>query len=403
MTEIFAGIRVLDVAQNTFGPAAAGVLSDFGADVIKVEHPTRGDPQRGLVTAAIQPSVGGMNLGMAQVNRGKRSIGLDLTSDKGREILYELVRTSDVFLTNFLPRTTSKLKMDEQSIRQVQPSIIYARATGQGPKGPDIDKPAYDATVYWGRGAIGAGLQSSEPGARPPKPLPAFGDRAGAMNMAFGIAAALLRRERTGEGATVDVSLLSTAMYQNSSTAVYSLALNQDWSSRRDRVTNPLSHTYRTKDGRWLTLCMLESDRVWPGFCDRIGRPELTYDRRFCDSAARGAHSAELVAVLEDAFVQFTLDEWRRRFVTLNGAWEPMQTVVDLPTDPQVIANNYLVEVDVGNGVTTRLIPPPVQFDGRPPQLRRAAEFSENGEEILLELGYSWSDIGIFKNGGVIP
>ena len=132
VTEIFAGIRVLDVAQNTFGPAAAGVLADFGADVIKVEHPVRGDPQRGLVTAAIQPTVDGVNLGMAQVNRGKRSIGLDLTAPAGAEALAKLVAVSDVLLTNSLPATTRKLGVDEPTIRAANPKIIYARASGHG-------------------------------------------------------------------------------------------------------------------------------------------------------------------------------------------------------------------------------------------------------------------------------
>ena len=160
MTELFAGIRVLDVAQNTFGPAAAGILADFGADVIKIEHPVRGDPQRGLVTAAIQPTIGGVNLGMAQVNRGKRSMGLDLTSSLGVDILHDLVKGSDVFLTNFLPRTTFKLRIDEETVRTVNPRIVYARATGQGPRGPDSEKPAYDSTSYWARGGVGAGRTS---------------------------------------------------------------------------------------------------------------------------------------------------------------------------------------------------------------------------------------------------
>jgi crotonobetainyl-CoA:carnitine CoA-transferase CaiB-like acyl-CoA transferase len=401
MSEIFAGIRVLDVAQNTFAPAAAGVLADFGADVIKIEHPVRGDPQRGLVTAAVQPSVGGVNLGMAQVNRGKRSMGLDLTSPDGIDILYELVRRSDVFLTNFLGSTTTKLKIDEESIRDVNPAIIYTRATGQGPLGPEANRPAYDATTYWARGGIGHSF-TRQSGDRPPRPLPAFGDRTGAMNLAFGIAAALFRRERTGEGATVDVSLLSTAMYQNSSTAVYSLALGQDWTERSAQITNPLTEMYATKDGRWLALCVLHSDRDWPDFCERIGRPDLLKEPRFADAQGRTTHSADLVAELSATFASATLDEWRERLARLSGAWSPVQTVLDLAEDPQVIANQYLPEVEQGGGRMVQVVPPPVQFDGRPPVLKRAPEFAEHGEEILLDMGYSWDDIARLKNGRVI-
>jgi crotonobetainyl-CoA:carnitine CoA-transferase CaiB-like acyl-CoA transferase len=401
VTELFAGIRVLDVAQNTFGPAAAGILADFGADVIKIEHPVRGDPQRGLVTAAIQPTIGGVNLGMAQVNRGKRSMGLDLTSPLGVDILHDLVKGSDVFLTNFLPRTTFKLRIDEETVRTVNPRIVYARATGQGPRGPDSDKPAYDSTSYWARGGVGASF--FEPGGvRPPRSLPAFGDRAGAMNLAFGIAAALLRRERSGEGATVDVSLLATAMYQNSSTAVYSLAIGQEWGARAQQVTNPLTQMYATQDQRWLSLCMLESDRFWPEFCTRIGRPDLIGDPKYVDARGREANSDDLVSELARVFSSASLADWRTRFEGMSGAWAPLQTVLELEDDPQVTANGYLVEVDQGGGRNARLIPPPVQIDGVPPTLRRPAEFAEHGERILLDMGYTWEEIGKLKDAGVI-
>jgi crotonobetainyl-CoA:carnitine CoA-transferase CaiB-like acyl-CoA transferase len=400
VTEIFAGLRVLDVAHTTFGPAAAGVLADFGADVIKVEHPVRGDPQRGLVTAAQQPTIDGVNLGMAQVNRGKRSIGLNIASPEGLEVLYELVRASDVFLTNFLLMTATKLQIDEATIRAINPRIVYARASGQGVRGPNANDRAYDATAYWGRGGIAASISRNQ--GRPPSPLPAFGDRVGAMNMAFGIAAALLRRERTGEGATVDVSLLGSALWQNSSTTVYSMALGSDWGQRAGTVTNPLSGMYETKDGRWLTLSMLESDKFWADFCQHIGRPELEHDERFVDSAARAQHVDELRADLDAAFASATFDEWRDRFATLEGAWAPYQTGLEAASDPQAVANGYVVEVEQWNGVKTRLLPPPAQFDNEPPTLRRAPEFAEHGEEILQEIGFSWDDIIKMKDAGTI-
>jgi crotonobetainyl-CoA:carnitine CoA-transferase CaiB-like acyl-CoA transferase len=400
VTEIFAGIRVLDVAQNTFGPAAAGVLADFGADVIKVEHPVRGDPQRGLVTAAMQPSIGGVNLGMAQVNRGKRSIGLDLTSLEGSEVLAKLVRSADVFLTNCLPATAAKLGIAEETIRATNPRIVYARASGFGPRGPHATERAYDSTAYWARSGIAASLARGD--TRPPSPLPAFGDRVGAMNLAFGIAAALLRRERTGEGACVDVSLLGTALWQNSSTTVYSMALGEDWRSRSATVTNPLSATYETSDHRWLTLAMLESDRFWGDFCEKIGGGDLVDDPRFSDSAARTQHAAALVSELDKIFAGATLSEWRERFASLEGAWAPYLTSLEAVEDPQVLANGYVVSVEQGNGLDVRLLPPPVQFDGAPPVLRRAPEFAEHGEEILLEFGYSWDDIVALHDAKVI-
>jgi crotonobetainyl-CoA:carnitine CoA-transferase CaiB-like acyl-CoA transferase len=397
---MFAGIRVLDVAQNTFGPAAAGVLADFGADVIKVEHPVRGDPQRGLVTAAIQPSIGGVNLGMAQVNRGKRSIGLDLTSRQGSEVLAKLVQSSDVFVTNCLAATATKLGIGEDTIRKLNPRVVYARASGFGSRGSRSDERAYDSTAYWARGGIAASLARGEE--RPPSPLPAFGDRVGAMNLAFGITAALLRRERTGQGATVDVSLLGTALWQNSSTTVYSMALGQDWRSRSATVTNPLSATYETSDHRWLTLTMLESDRFWVDFCEKSGRSDLVDDPRYATSAARTEHAAALSLELATTFAKATLSDWRERFASLEGAWAPYLTSLEAVEDGQSIANDYVVPVEQGNGLEVRLLPPPVQFDGAPPTLRRAPEFAEHGEQILLELGYTWEDIALLKDAKVI-
>jgi crotonobetainyl-CoA:carnitine CoA-transferase CaiB-like acyl-CoA transferase len=399
MNEVFEGIRVLDVAQNTFGPAAAMILADFGADVIKVEHPVRGDPQRGLVTAAIQPTVDGIHLALLQTNRGKKSMGLDLSVADGRDILYELVRGADVFLTNFLPKTTRKLGIDEPTIRGIKPDMIYARATGQGPDGPEADKPGYDSTVYWGRGGIAATFAR---GGRPPAPAAAFGDRAGAMNLAFGIAAALLRRERTGEGAIVDVSLLGTAIWQNSSTTVYSLALGEDFGTRSHHVPNPLSHIYATSDDRWLILGLLQSDRFWSEFCQAVGRPDLRDDPRYTDAKAREENSEALVSELDQTFRSAPLREWRTRLSAITGAWAPIATVFEAADDPQAAANNYVLETDQGDGRTVRLVPPPVRFDGKPPTLRRTAEFAEHGEEILLELGKSRDDIRELKRTGVI-
>jgi crotonobetainyl-CoA:carnitine CoA-transferase CaiB-like acyl-CoA transferase len=395
MTEIFAGIRVLDVSQNTFAPAAAGLLADFGADVVRIEHPRRAtsEGRKGYV----HPSVDGVDLGMAQSNRGKRSVGLDLATPQGADVLARLVGTADVFLTNFLIPTAQKLGIDEAYIRGMNPRIVYARATGQGPRGPEADTRAYDATAYWARGGVGASFARGD---RPPMPLPSFGDRAGSMNLAFGITAALLRRERTGEGGTVDVSLLGTALWQNSSTTTYAMAGTATTS--RERSTNPLSRMYETSDQRWLIVTMLDPDRFWPDFCDRLGRPDLAADDRYRDASSRARHADQLVDELGRVFRSATLAGWRTRFATLEGAWAPLLTALEAAEQPQAGANGYVAVVDQGEGRSTRLLPPPVQFDGAPPRLGRPPAFGDHGDEVLLDLGYTKDDIAAMREVQVL-
>ena len=212
MSKILQGVRVIEVAQWWFVPAAGAVLADWGADVIKIEHPVTGDPQRGLVTSGLVPPTGGVNFMIEQPNRGKRSVGLDLAHRRGRELLCRLVETADVFLTNFLPAARRRLAIDVDDIRRVNPRIIYVRGHGQGPRGPDAEKGGYDAASFWCRGGIANAL--TPPGAAAPvMQRAAFGDSAGAMTVAGGVAAALFHRERSGEPSVVDVSLLGTAMW----------------------------------------------------------------------------------------------------------------------------------------------------------------------------------------------
>lgn len=396
---IFEGLRVLEVAQWTFAPAAAAVLADLGADVVKIEHPRTGDPQRALVTSGMTPTLGHVNLVMAQTNRGKRSMGLDLREEEGIQILHRLIDHSDVFLTNFLAPARVKLGIDVDDVRGRNPRIIYARATGQGAVGPDADQGGYDASSYWMRGGVAASL--GVPGASPPRQPPAFGDKAAAMNLAFGIAAALYRRERTGAGSTVDVSLLSTAIWQNSSAIVYTEAGGTEFLVQSRGSMNPLASHYLTSDGRAIALVLLESDRYWADLCRHVGHPELIEDERFADSAARARNGKECAAELARIFGSASLDEWRRRFADFDAPWAAGQLFGELADDPQVQANGYLCRSDQG-GVDVTLVPPPVRFDESTPVLSRAPEHAEHTEEVMLELGYSWEQITKFKDTGVL-
>ena len=212
MTQVMKGIRVLEVAQFTFVPAAGAVLADWGADVIKIEHPVKGDGQRGLIQVGGQDNSGNINFLMEHANRGKRSVGIDISNEEGRELLYEIARSSDVFLTNFLPGAREKLKIDVEHIRAVNPNIIYTRGTAHGIKGPEARKGGYDSTDFWARGGSGMGTRGpTEPPAF--QPGAAYGDSMGGMTIAGGIAAALFARERTGEAPVVDISLLGTGLW----------------------------------------------------------------------------------------------------------------------------------------------------------------------------------------------
>jgi crotonobetainyl-CoA:carnitine CoA-transferase CaiB-like acyl-CoA transferase len=397
---MFDGYRILELGTWVLVPAAATVLADFGADVIKIEHPRRGDPQRGLSTGGVTPNVDGVSIAMEQTNRGKRSVGLDVAVAEGREVLYELAARSDVFMTSFLPAARRKLQIDVEHIRARNPDIIYLRADAVGPRGPEGGKPGYDSAVFFGRAGI---LDSLDPdGVSLPPTLPGFGDKTGAMNIAFGVAAALLRRERTGEPSVVDVSLLGSAMWVNSSSLVYSAAIGADFTHRQRRNTNPIAGTYRTADGRWIALTMLESDRWWPDLCHHLGREDLLADPRFVDAQARTDNSAACVDELARTFASSPLDEWRRRLATLRAPWEVVQNQLEVLDDPQARENGYVTDVDHPAGRRITVVRAPVQFDETLTALGTAPEPGAHTEEVLLEIGHDWDDIARYQEQGAI-
>ena len=322
MTAVLQGVRVLEVAEHTFVPAASALLSDWGAEVIKIEHVQRGDAMRGLASSGLAIVPSDVHALLEHSNRGKKSLGLDLTSPDGLEILYKLASTADVFLTNKLPSVRDKLKIGVEEIRAANPAIIYVRGTGQGERGPDADKGSYDALAFWARSGIAVGAKRPEYDLVPVPPAPGFGDSIGAMTIAGGIMGALFHRERTGESTVVDVSLLGVGLWAMGQAVALSLVLGTPWTPPpADRVgSNPLSRNYETGDGRVLAFTCLQPAKYWAPLCEAVGRPELATDPRFADYQALMGNSDAAVAILTDVFASATLGEWRARLDRIHRA-----------------------------------------------------------------------------------
>jgi crotonobetainyl-CoA:carnitine CoA-transferase CaiB-like acyl-CoA transferase len=395
--------KVVELAAWTFVPAAGAVLADWGADVIKVEHPVTGDPQRGLIASGIVPSAGGVNYLMEQPNRGKRSIGIDVATPGGLEVLMRLVDTADVFLTSFLPDTAVRLGVGVEDIRRRNPQIVYARGLGQGIRGDNAGRGGFDMAVYWAQSGIADAL-TVRTGEYPPFQRAAFGDIVGGQTIAGGIAAALLQRERTGETSIVDVSLLHMGLWQLSPDIVASGVLKQPLPKYdRTEMPSPLTNSYRTSDGRYLFLVYLQADRFWADLCVKVWeRPDLVDDARFANAAVRFENRRECIRILDEIFAAKPLAYWEERLNSIDGVWGPVRNALEAHTDHQVEANGYMPELVDDNGTSFRLVSNPVQFDETPTELRRAPSHGEHTEQILLELGDDWDRILALKESGAI-
>lgn len=388
------GVRVLELSQYTFAPTAGAVLADWGADVIKVEHAETGDAQRGIRVGWNSERRGSFQPIMEHPNRGKRSIGLDVGSAEGLEILYALAGTCDVFITNFLPDARDKLKVNVAEIRRANPAIIYVRATAYGNKGAESGEGGFDSSVFWARMGSGAGVTPPDSPRTLSMPGPAYGDTIGGMTIAGGIAAALFARSQTGEPSVIDVSLLSVGAWANSLAIDISLLTGTIRpiaplsAEAATAPTNPLAGDYRTSDGRWINISFLQPGRYWRDFCAHIDRPDLADDPRFHTAENLMANAGDAAAILRAELAARSFAEWVETFQTLQGQWAPVQNSVEAGHDEQLRANGYIVTIEDADGHPRELVANPVQFDETPPILSRAPLFAEHTDEILQELGY---------------
>jgi crotonobetainyl-CoA:carnitine CoA-transferase CaiB-like acyl-CoA transferase len=400
--DLLDGVHVIEVSMYAFGPSSAAVLADWGADVIKVVPPRVADPMMGTPVAGLPDKDVGVAFMWEIVNRGKRCIGLDISTGEGRQILVDLVARADVFITNLLPGARRRFGIEPDDLFAANKSLIYGRASGHGLDGPEREAGGYDHTDFWARTGIAhaASMVSDE---FVPQPGPAMGDVSAGAFLAGAIAAALYRRVRTGRGAVVDVSLLSSGMWMCSPAIVASQLYGVDSIPRMRHadLPNPLVAAYATRDGRLIYLAGIQTEGHFENFCEIIGRKDLLDDPRFATSAARLANRSACIEVLDEMFAGRDLAEWAEALRCLSTPWTVVQNAAEAAVDPQVLANNVVTQV-AGPSGTYPLVASPAQFDGIAPSLRRAPEHGQHTEEILLELGRTWEDIMALKQRNAV-
>lgn len=401
MSKPLDGIRVLEVAMYGFVPSAGAVLAEWGADVVKVEHAVTGDPQRGLRQTGLLRVEGDPNPNIEHANRGKRSIGLDMSVPEGKAVLLELAGRADVFLTSFLPGHREKFGIDVEDIRKVNPNVIYARGSALGPRGEESVKGGYDMTAFWCRAGTAATITPpGTPGMVGP-PGPAYGDTISGTNLAGGIAAALLKRERTGEPSVVDVSLLGSGLWSLGHTVALTNHLDQRMEAfppgTQGSPLNPLVGLYPTADERYISFVMMQPTKFWADVCRHMDLDELIDDPRFATAESIGANTDAANEILTEAMQKRTLPEWSKRFATLAGPWAPVQDTLQAAADEQIRSNEYIVKAG-----DLELVANPVQFDVTAPSTGGAPGFAEQTDEILLELGLDWDRIIELKTAGAV-
>jgi CoA:oxalate CoA-transferase len=405
MSGALEGIRIIDWTIWQQGPVATTMLADMGAEVIKIEERGKGDPGRAVMSmgGASATAKSGTNYYFEANNRHKRSITLDLTKPEAREIVYRLAEKSDVFVQNFRKGVAERLGLGYRDLRACNAKIIYANSTGYGPDGPDSGEPSFDYMAQARSGLMNiACLRTDEPIYL----TGGVADQMGAIMLAYGVMTALVARERQGVGQELHASHLGSMIaLQGLNVSMRTILGKEMPRAPRDDAYNPLWNHYRCADGSWLCLGMLQTDRYWKDFCHALGISELVDDERFKDMRARTKNHRELVAILDSIFLTKSRPEWMKIFKEGGDfIYTIVNKISDLPDDPQVIANRYVVDYEHPTIGQTRLVGVPVILEQTPGDPRgRAPELGEHTESILTELlGYSWDDVAMLQERGVI-
>ena len=396
---IFAGLKVLDCASFIAAPAAATVLSDFGADVIKIEPPGAGDPYRNLPNLPGYP-ISQHNYAWMLESRNKKSLALDLSKPEGQQILRRLVAETDVFITNFPPGVRKKLGLTYDELAPLNDRMIYTSFTGYGEKGEEANKPGFDSNAYWARSGL-MELVRADTNTTPARSVAGMGDHPCAMALYSAIVTALYKRERTGKGSHVSSNLMANGVWAASVLAQAKLC-DAEFQERRprERALNAVTNHYRCKDGRWLILSLLSEDKQWPTLARIMGREDLVTDPRFATKKDRHARSLELIKIFDETFATKDLAEWRKLLDGNGLVFGVVGILDDLPTDQQMIDNEVLVPFE---GDTMLTVNSPIWVDGsakvRP---RLPPGLGQHSDEILRRAGYGDTEIKQFRAAGTV-
>jgi crotonobetainyl-CoA:carnitine CoA-transferase CaiB-like acyl-CoA transferase len=396
---IFEGLKVLDCASFIAAPAAATVLSDFGADVIKIEPPGAGDPYRNLPNLPGYPH-SEHNFAWMLEARNKKSLALDLSKPEGQAVLHQLAAQTDVFITNYPPQVRERLGITHGHLAPLNERLIYASFTGYGEKGEEANKPGFDSNAYWARSGL-MDLVRADEHTTPARSIAGMGDHPCAMAFYGAIVTALYKRERTGKGSHVSSNLMANGVWAASVLAQAKLVGAKFGERRpRERALNAVTNHYQCKDGRWLILSLLNEDRQWPTLARCLGREDLITDVRFETKKERHARSIELIRIFDETFATRDLAEWRKVLDGNGLVFGVVGILDDIPNDKQMIENEVLVPFENDTMLT---ISSPIWVDGsKKVQPRKPPAIGEHSDEILRNAGYDEAAIGKLRASGAV-
>jgi formyl-CoA transferase len=396
---IFEGLKVLDCASFIAAPAAATVLSDFGADVIKIEPPGSGDPYRNLPNLPGYP-VSQHNFAWMLEARNKRSLALDLSKPDGQAVLHRLAADADVFITNYPPAVRERLGITHAHLAPHNERLIYASFTGYGEKGEEANKPGFDSNAYWARSGL-MDLVRADIDTTPARSIAGMGDHPCAMAFYGAIVTALYKRERTGKGSHVSSNLMANGVWAASVLAQAKLCGATFRERRpRERALNAVTNHYKCKDGRWIILSLLNEEKQWQVLTRILDREDLVADERFATKAGRHQRSVELIKIFDEVFATKPLAEWRK-LLDGNGLVLGVVGILDdIPHDRQMLDNEVLVPFENDTMLT---INSPIWVDGtRKVQPRRPPGIGEHSDEILRQAGYDEASIKKLRASGAV-
>ena len=400
MARIFSGLKVIDLASYIAGPAATTILSDFGADVIKVEPPGSGDPYRNFYATPPNP-VCEYNYAWQLTNRNKRGLALDLKNAAAKEVLRRLVRWADVLVTNYPPKVRKGLGLTYEEVGPDNPRLIYADITGYGASGPEADKPGFDVTAYWAR--TGLMQVTHDEGSPPTLPIPGIGDHATASTLYSAIVTGLYHREKTGKGSHVTTSLIAEGAWAAAAWIEGGLH-GAKFFSQHNRKTPPnaLLNPYRTADNRWLLLVAAQQ-KDWPGFVKAINLPKLIEDPRFIDGKSRVHNAEALVEILDPMFAGQPLAYWKKVLDEGRVIFGVVQIAEEIINDPQMHQNGIFLDLDHAGMPGGLTVGSPIHIATHEKVApSRAPALGEHSVEVLSELGFSPAEVqGMFAGGAV--